>query len=102
MFNINSNCISFFNTSSFRFLLDKNKFYLHNITKNIYYYTFTFSITDIENSNITDTLVQEIEEDIYDNKIYETYKIKSKIYKNTMDNLMLYNQWNRLNIYNYF
>lgn len=101
LYNINSNYISFYNINSFRQLLGKHNMFLYNVDKDTNKYTFYFGITNKEDTNINDIIYNELQNDIYDENTYEMYKIKSIIYKNTMDNLSLYNNWIRLNTYNH-
>lgn len=100
LFNINSECESFFNTSSFKYLLNKHNLFLHNVKRDLYNYVFDFSIVDKSLTNITSVILEELEDEIYTHDTYDMYNIKSTIYKNTMDNLLLYNNWNRLHTYN--
>lgn len=100
LFNINSDYSSFFNASSFQYLLEKHNFFIGDVKRDVYNYAFKFSISGNQNTNVMDIKLNELYDDIYTSDTYEMYKIKSNIYKNTMDNLMLYNIWSRLNTYN--
>ena len=84
--------LSFFNTNSMKLLCQKNGLILNNVMEDpIHGKSYIFEITKTlsKNSNVVNTLINEIESGLYDKSTYVNYKLKCLKYKNDLHNKLI-------------
>jgi len=83
---------SFFNTNSMKILCEKNGLFLNNVMDDpIHGTSYIFEITKklSKNSNVVETLFNEMEAGLYDQSTYINYPLKCLKYKNSLHNKLI-------------
>ena len=84
--------LSFFNTNSMKLLVEKNGLFLNNVQEDpIHGISYIFEITKklSKNSNVLETLFNEMEVGLYDKSTYINYPLKCLKYKNQFHNKLI-------------
>lgn len=84
--------LSFFNTNSMKLLVEKNGLFLNNVQEDpIHGISYIFEITKklSKNSNVVETLFNEMEAGLYDKSTYINYPLKCLKYKNQFHNKLI-------------
>jgi nucleoside-diphosphate-sugar epimerase/2-polyprenyl-3-methyl-5-hydroxy-6-metoxy-1,4-benzoquinol methylase len=84
--------LSFFNTNSMKLLCQKNGLILNNVMEDsIHGISYIFEITKTlsKNSNVVDTLLNEMDQGFYDKSTYTNYPLYCIKYKNQLHNKLI-------------
>lgn len=84
--------VSFFNTNSMKFLVEKNGLILNNVKEDpIHGISYIFEITKklSKNSNVGETLLNELASGLYDKSTYINYPLRCLKYKNELHNKLI-------------
>lgn len=84
--------LSFFNTNSMNILCTTNELFLNNVHENAIHgtsYIFEISKTSSVVSNVADTLLQELFDELYNVKTFEKYKLLCLQYRNNFQSKLL-------------
>lgn len=84
--------ISYYNTNCMKQLCQRNELTLLNsyLLDNIYLYEISNNRYDTRASNVADALYDEMMKGVYDDKYYKTYQWNYQLYKNTLQNILIY------------
>jgi len=84
--------LSYFSTNSMKVLCESEELCLNKVTCDDEYNKI-FEITSrcTEDCNVIDSLVTDMENDLYSNQTYTRFAIEYEIYRNTIHNYILYN-----------
>lgn len=95
--------LSFFNTNSIKILCDNVDLFLYRVTKTNRNYTFIVKRLKIIDHayNVTDTLLDEINNNVYDNMNLVDYLLKCNLYKSKLEYLLLKYKLRGYNIIGY-
>jgi hypothetical protein len=86
--------VSYFTTNSMKILCENEQLCLNKVDCDEYYNkTFEITLRCTEDTNAIESLVRDLEYDLYSNETYRLYAIEYEIYRNTIHNYILYNRY---------
>jgi hypothetical protein len=86
--------VSYFTTNSMKVLCENEQLCLNRVTCDDYYNkTFEITLRSTEDTNVVESLVKDLEFDLYSSETYRLYAIEYEIYRNTIHNYILYNRY---------
>jgi len=86
--------VSYFTTNSMKVLCESEELCLNKVTcDDDYEKTFEITSRCTEDTNVIESLVEDMENEYYTRETYQNFAIEYEIYRNTIHNYILYNRY---------